>query len=156
MAGKEKMFSNDDDKLRKKNLATVKKYMAMCGSRLERHKLFTDDCTWGLAYSETGGPQYVSGIENVKKMDIWNTTCFPDWAWSNVKIYQTQDPNYFWVDCDGSGQAFFPDYPPVTHSCHFVHSFEMEDGKIKFYREFMNPVKELMDFGLKIPQLKRG
>lgn len=96
-----------DHELRSKNLETVKKYMAMTGSRLNRHKLFTDDCTSGLAYSETGGSMYVTGIENVAKMDEWNTRCFPDWKWENVKIYQTQDPNYFWVECDGSGKHGF-------------------------------------------------
>jgi len=141
--------------LRSKNLETVNKYMSMTGSRLNRHRLFTDNCTSGLAYSETGGPIYVTGIENVAKMDEWNTKCFPDWKWENIKIYQTQDPNYFWVECDGSGEARFTDYPPVKHSAHFIHSFEMEDGKIKAYREFFNPVKELMDFGFEIPRLKR-
>ena len=98
---------NTDIELRVKNLETVKKYMAMTGSRLNRHKLFTDNCTSGLSYSETGGPMYVNGIENVAKMDEWNTRCFPDWSWENVNIYQTQDPNYFWVECEGSGEARF-------------------------------------------------
>jgi hypothetical protein len=138
-----------------KNLATVKKYFAMEGPRLNRHKLFTDNCTWGLAFSETGGPINVSGINDLAKMDEWNTRCFPDWKWRNVKIFQTQDPNYFWVECDGSGKALFPGYPPVIHSAHFIHSFEMIDGKIKAYREFFNPVKELLDFGFQIPHLKR-
>ncbi len=127
----------------------------MSGSRLDRHKLFTQDCTSGLAFSETGKPMYVSGIENVARMDEWNTMCFPDWKWRNVKIYQTQNPNYFWVECNGSGQALFPGYPPVKHSAHFIHSFEMMDGKIKVYREFFNPIKELIDFGFKVPRLKR-
>jgi len=155
MPAKEKIFCKDNE-LRAKNLATVQKYMAMNGPRLDRHKLFTEDCTSGLAFSETGGPLFVSGIEEVAKMDEWNTRCFPDWKWENVRIFQTQDPNYFWVECDGSGQALFADYPPVKHATHFIHSFEMEDGKIKVYREFMNPVKELLDFGFKIPQLKRN
>ena len=38
---------------------------------------------------------------------------------------------------------------------HLVRSISTVEGKIKVYREFMNPVKELLDFGFKIPQLKR-
>jgi len=151
----EKTFSHDDDKLRSKNLATVKKYISMVVPRLNRHKLFTDDCTWGLGFSERGRPIYVKGIKKLAKMDEMNTRCFPDWKWRNIKIFQTQDPNFFWVECDGSGNALFSSYPPTRHSAHFIHSFEMENGKIKFYREFFNPVKELLDFGFKVPQLKR-
>ncbi len=151
----ENSFSSKDKELRKKNLATVKKYMSMVGSRLNRHKLFTDDGTWGRGFTEAGDSDYVKGIENLAKMDEMNTRCFPDWQWTNIRIFETQDPNFFWVECDGAGKALFPGYPPTIHSAHFIHSFEMEDGKIRFYREFFNPVKELMDFGYKIPQLKR-
>jgi hypothetical protein len=53
-----KVFPGDEDKLREKNLATVKIYMSMVRPRLDRHRLFTADCPSGLAFSETGGPQY--------------------------------------------------------------------------------------------------
>lgn len=151
----EMMYSHDEDKLRLKNLATVKKYLKMSGSRLDRHKLFTDDCIWGRGFTEAGDTEQIKGSANLAKTDEWNTRCFPDWKWTNIIIFQTQDPNYFWAECDGSGQAIFPGYPPTVHSAHFLHSFEMDNGKIKVYREFFNPVKELLDFGYKVPQLKR-
>jgi phenazine biosynthesis protein len=157
MAETDRIFSHDDDAVRMKNLAAVKAYFQLQeAARAARHTLFVDDCTWGLAYSETGGPQIVSGIDELKRMDERNVSRFPDWKWTDVRIFHTQDPNYFWVECYGSGQALFPDYPPVIHSAHFVHSFEMTDGKIKHYREFFNPIKELKDFGLEVPVLKRG
>jgi phenazine biosynthesis protein len=153
----DKMFSQEDAELRMKNLATVKLYFRTdLDARRNRHQLFAEDCSWGLAFSETGGPVTISGMDELKKMDEWNVTCFPDWQWTDVRIFQTQDPGFFWVECQGSGKAIFKDYPPVIHSAHFVHRFELVDGKIRNYREFFNPVKELKDFGLEVPQLKRA
>jgi hypothetical protein len=155
MSEKTNVFSQDDNELRQLNLATVEKYMNMNGPRLNRYKLFTDDCQIISPFTEYGEPETFSGIEQVAQRDKDTTEIFPDWTWSNVKIFQTQDLNYFWVECDGGGQAFLPGHPPAHHSDHFIHSFQMENGKIKVYREFRNPVKELMDFGLEIPHLKK-
>ncbi len=57
--------------------------------------------------------------------------CFPDWEWYNINIFGTDDPNHFWVECDGHGKILFPGYPEGYYENHFLHSFELDDGKIK-------------------------
>ena len=51
---------------------------------------------------------------------MWSLKCFPDWEWYNIKVFETDDPNHFWVECDGHGKILFPGYPEgyyETTSC---------------------------------------
>ncbi len=74
---------------------------------------------------------------------MWSLKCFPDWEWYNIKVFETDDPNHFWVECDGHGKILFPGYPEGYYENHFLHSFELDDGKIKRNREFMNVFQQL-------------
>ena len=81
---------------------------------------------------------------------------FPDWERTNVEIFDTQDPNRFWVECDGAGEIRYPAYPPGHYRNHFIHSFLFEDGRIKQQREFMNPFQQLRALGIAVPTIDRG
>ncbi|CAD5199071.1 hypothetical protein, partial [Pseudomonas sp. FEN] len=52
-------------------------------------------------------------------------------------------PNHFWVESDGRGSVNMPGYPKGYCENHYIHSFELEDGRIKRNREFMNPFQQL-------------
>ncbi|MGV8314608.1 phenazine biosynthesis protein PhzB, partial [Pseudomonas aeruginosa] len=45
-----------------------------------------------------------------------------DWEWYNINIFGTDDPNHFWVECDGHGKILFPGYPEGYYENHFLHS----------------------------------
>ena len=70
--------------------------------------------------------------------------------------HETRDPNQFWVECDGEGEIRYPDYPVGTYRNHFIHSFELEDGRIRRNREFMNPFRQLRALGIEVPEVRRG
>lgn len=144
--------------LRRLNRATVEEYLRVTEgeARLQRHLLCTDDARGGLWTTDTGEPIAVSGQENIYRMAAWSLTCFPDWRWSNIEIFETQDPNWFWVECDGEGQIIFPDYEPGYYKNHFIHSFRLNNGKIKEIREFMNPCQQMRALGIEVPLVKRG
>ncbi|MCS8378178.1 phenazine biosynthesis protein PhzA, partial [Pseudomonas aeruginosa] len=38
---------------------------------------------------------------------------------------------------------------------HYIHSFELENGRIKRNREFMNPIQKLRALGIAVPQIQR-
>ncbi|TDC98384.1 PhzA/PhzB family protein [Actinomadura sp. 7K507] len=142
--------------LRRQNRATVEKYMNTRGQdRLRRHLLFTEDGVGGLWTNDTGRPIVISGRDRLAEHAIWSLKCFPDWAWINIEVFETQDPNFFWVECDGEGAIRFPGYPEGHYTNHFLHSFRFEDGKIKQQREFMNPFEQLRALGIAVPQVKR-
>ena len=149
-------LSPDDHTLRTLHRAVIEDYFSRRGeARLTRYQLFTEDGSGGLWTNDTGGPIAAHGHEALKAHGAWSLKCFPDWQWLNVQIYETQDPNRFWVECDGEGQILFPGYPPGIYRNHFIHSFLMENGKIKQGREFMNPYEQMRALGIPFPAIRR-
>jgi phenazine biosynthesis protein len=149
-------FVNDAD-LRQKNRSIVADYMSRKGeNRLTRYRLFDDEGSAGLWTSDTGEAIVSRGHDKLKAHGEWSLRMFPDWEWKNVEIYETQDPNQFWVECDGEGQILYPDYPPGYYKNHFIHSFRLENGRILQNREFMNPFQQLRALGIDVPKVRRG
>jgi hypothetical protein len=145
-----------DAQLRRRHRAVVEDYMSRkAEGRLTRYLLFTPDGVGGLWTNDTLEPIVSRGHEGLKAHGVWSLQCFPDWEWKNVEVYETQDPNRFWVECDGEGQILFPGYPPGHYCNHFIHTFLMENGKIKQQREFMNPFRQLHALGIPIPRVRR-
>ncbi|MEU1005624.1 PhzA/PhzB family protein [Streptomyces tibetensis] len=146
-----------DRDLRARHRAVVADYMSRKGeNRLTRYLLFTEDGSAGLYTSDTGEPVTSQGHETLKAHGEWSLRMFPDWEWKNVEIFETQDPDRFWVECDGEGRILYPDYPPGYYRNHFIHSFLLEDGRIKQQREFMNPFQQLRALGIEVPKINRG
>lgn len=147
----------DEVELRRKNRLTIEDYMSRKGEgRLTRYQLFVEEGSGGLWTADTLEPIVSRGHEGLKAHGQWSLKCFPDWEWKNIEIFETQDPNRFWVECDGEGQILFPGYPAGYYRNHFIHSFLMENGKIKQNREFMNPYQQLRALGIAIPEIKRS
>jgi len=146
----------DETELRRRNRAVVADYMSRKGQgRLTRYQLFTEDGSGGLWTGDTLEPIVSRGRDKLKAHGEWSLKCFPDWEWINVEIFETQDPNRFWVECDGEGQILFPGYPPGIYRNHFIHAFLLDDGKIVQNREFMNPFNQLRALGINVPVIKR-
>ncbi len=102
----------DAVELRRKNRETVVKYMNTKGQdRLRRHELFVEDGCGGLWTTDTGSPIVIRGKDKLAEHAVWSLKCFPDWEWYNIKVFETDDPNHFWVECDGHGKILFPGYP---------------------------------------------
>ena len=76
--------------------------------RLQRHSLFVEDGCAGNWTTESGEPLVFRGHESLRRLAEWLERCFPDWEWHNVRIFETEDPNHFWVECDGRGKALVP------------------------------------------------
>ncbi|MBT2490562.1 PhzA/PhzB family protein [Streptomyces sp. ISL-96] len=146
----------DETELRAHNRAIVERYMTTLGEdRLKRHLLFTEDGIGGLWTSDSGEPIVTRGRDRLGEHAVWSLRCFPDWVWTNIEIFDTQDPNRFWVECDGEGKIIFPGYPEGHYENHFIHSFLFENGKIKAQREFMNPARQFQALGIALPEIKR-
>ncbi|MFJ4682097.1 PhzA/PhzB family protein [Streptomyces sp. NPDC088789] len=142
--------------LRRRNRRTVETYMNTRGQdRLRRHELFTEDGRGGLWTTDTGAPIEITSRDRLAAHAVWSLRCFPDWEWYDIRIFETQDPNHFWVECEGRGQIRFPGYPPGHYQNHFLHSFELEDGRITRNREFMNPYAQLRALGIPVPRIRR-
>jgi len=142
--------------LRKRHRAVVEDYMSRRGEgRLTRYQLFAEDGSAGLWTNDTLQPIVSSSHAVLKRHGVWSLQCFPDWEWRNVHIFETQDPNYWIVECDGAGKILFPGYEPGYYENHFFHTFLLDDGKIKEQREFMNPYRQMQALGIPITQIRR-
>ena len=122
---------------------------------MQRPSLFVEDGCAGIWTTESVEPLVFRGHESLRRLAEWLERCFPDWEWHNVRIVETEDPNHFWVECDGRGKALVPGYPQGYCENHYIHSFELENGRIKRNREFMNPMQKLRALGIAVPQIKR-
>lgn len=146
-----------DARTRRLNREVVADYMSRHDEgRLTRYQLFAEDAIAGLWTTDTGQPVATRGLDKLKDHGEWSLRIFPDWVWINVELFDTQDPNRFWVECDGEGQILFPDYPAGHYRNHFLHSFVLRDQKIVEQREFMNPFEQLRSLGIPVPEIKRG
>lgn len=148
-------FATDLD-LRARNRATVERYLSMNGQeRLERYQLFAEDGRGGLATTDDLKPMQAVGREALRNADAFNSEFFPDWRWWDIEIFETQDPNRFWAECMGGGQILFPAYPPGKYENRYIHSFELRDGLIVNYLEYMNPCAEMRALGIPVPKVER-
>ncbi|SFO01133.1 PhzA/PhzB family protein [Xenorhabdus japonica] len=146
-----------DNEVQQHNRLIVEKYMNTKGQdRLKRHELFTEDGCGGLWTTDTGEPIMTKSKARLAEHAVWSLKCFPDWHWYNIVIFDTQDPNIFWVECDGKGIIRFEGYPEGMYENHFIHYFEFENGKIKIQREFMNPCQQFKALGVDLPKINRG
>ncbi|WP_159941357.1 MULTISPECIES: PhzA/PhzB family protein [unclassified Nocardiopsis] len=146
-----------ESEVREYNRRIVKQYMETRGQdRLKRHLLFAEDGVGGLWTNDTGKPIAIRGRNRLGEHAVWSLKCFPDWVWTNVKIFDTQDPNFFWVECDGEGLIRFEGYPEGRYENHFIHSFLFEGGEIIQQREFMNPFEQLRALGIPVPTIRRA
>jgi phenazine biosynthesis protein len=145
-------LSQEAERLRQKNLRTVEYYMTLRGPkrRDKRAPLFAEDAGFELTFTAACVPFEKSAMD-------WNTVgdreMFPDWGFHDSRIYQTQDPNMFFVECDGRGRMILEDDPDPerTYENHYIISFEMEEGKIKRLREIHNPCCLMKALGIPIP-----
>jgi hypothetical protein len=64
---------------------------------------------------------------------IFDAKSFPDWKYSTLKVYSTQDPNLFFVEAAGSGTFFRNGNPAATprqYSSTYIDVLTMQEGKI--------------------------
>ena len=145
-----KLFPDEHLALRKKNFETVKQWMEL-GLSPKSTDLYAEEFTTGVAYDFGEIPMRITDRKMQAALDAMNAEIYPDWEWSNPVLMQSDDPNLFMVECDGKGTQLKDGKPFGTHKDHYIHRFEMEDGKIKNYLEFNSPLNELREMGMVIP-----
>jgi ketosteroid isomerase-like protein len=146
------------DQLRKGHRRIVERYLHSGHGEdlLHRHELFCEDGISGLWTSDSGSPVFAQGRESIARYDLWSAEHFPDWQWHDIRIWQTDDPQQLWAECDGEGTVVLPGHPAVHYANHFIYSFEMRDGLILREREFMNPITEMHALGMHTPTIDLG
>ncbi|GAA2928840.1 phenazine biosynthesis protein PhzB [Streptomyces thioluteus] len=149
------VFTSDLE-LRARNREAVEKYLRTgAEARLERYTLYTEDGETALFYTDIGRPIVVKGRDRLKRHNELSLQVLPDWEWIDVRIYETQDPNVIWVECDGEGTIRFPQYPEGHYRNHFIHGFTLDNGQIKSSREYANPIEHMRSLSIETPHINR-
>lgn len=132
----------DNEALRKKNLETIYKFLECKGPerRITRAPLFTPD---GRKEMELRiGEKVIMQDQPFQQWLDETAEMFPDWGFYDNTIFQTEDPNIFLVKSNGRGcEVHGGVSTPV--SSFYINEFLMEDGKIKRFRETLNPCEKL-------------
>ncbi|MER7705290.1 PhzA/PhzB family protein [Kitasatospora sp. NPDC097605] len=149
------IFTDHHD-LRARNRRAVERYLETGPqARLSRYTLYTEDGTAALFYTDIGRPIVVTGREKLKRHNELSLEVLPDWQWSDVRLYETQDPDLIMVECDGEGTIRFPGYPEGRYRNHFIHGFSLRDGLIAASREYTNPIEHMKSLGIRTPHIRR-
>lgn len=149
--------SAGDADRRARNLRTVERYLETgIAERLERYRLYTEDGSAALWFTDTGEPIVVQGRENLRKHGALSIEVLPDWRWYDASVIETSDPDTVWVECRGEGTIRFPGYPEGHYRNRFLHCFELDDGMIVRSREISNPVEQMRSLGIDVPGIERG
>lgn len=137
---------------RQKNMETVKTFLSLTGRERgeKRVPLYADDCFFELPFTNNlihkdcryEGKERVAYLETEIR-----ATLFPDWAFSDIRYYETQDPSVILVFCNGKGSFCKSGEDPRPYENQYVLYFRMEDGKIKALRQFQNPYEIARMFG---------
>jgi len=142
------------EELRKKNLKTVEYYMTLRGMerREKRAPLFAENAAFELTFTAECVPDSRTAME---WNNVGDSEDFPDWGFYNAEIYQTQNPDMLFVECDGRGKLIIKGDADKNrvYENHYIISFEMEDGKIKRLREIHNPCCLMKALGIPIPKV---
>lgn len=125
----------DNYELRKMNIRAVEEYLSTGGPErhLPRLNMFTDD---GLVQ----GPPFIGeGIFDFKDFN-GPPDSIPSYAMYDHEIYQCSDPNKFVARLIGRGfsDKFDKHGTVIGYVNYFLHTFEMDNGKIKLIRETVN------------------
>jgi phenazine biosynthesis protein len=117
---------------RDSNRATVARFFELPIGEA-RARLYADD---GVKQLPALGIQW-PGLDGQLKNNMQNVGRYPGWKWSDVTIWNTDDPTVFWVEASG---ATAPGMKP-EYSNHYVMQFVVRGGKIRLFREFGAPVR---------------
>jgi len=76
-----------------------------------------------------------------------------DWVFYDQTVHFTDDPNYLIIENYGHGKQLASNGEYVAYQNHYIHTFKMENGLIKEYREITNPLNLYKAFGLQLPHM---
>ncbi|MFO1400854.1 MAG: PhzA/PhzB family protein [Steroidobacteraceae bacterium] len=114
------------------NRATVVRFFALpIGAG--RARLYATD---GVKQLPALGIQW-PGLDAQLRNNEQNRGRYPGWKWSDVVIWNTDDPTVFWVEASG---ATAPGAEPA-YANHYVMQFVVRGGRIVLFREFGAPVR---------------
>ena len=140
-------LKDKDNETRELNRSVVQKFFEIDFEKVST--LFTEDGVKIIPWYPQK-PAIWRGRDAIHKNGVSNKELFAGWKYDKIEIYGTDDPNHFWVLCNGSGEQFIKGAPKV-YSNSYVLSFLLQDGLIKEFKEFFSPLGLYESLGIDVP-----
>ncbi len=138
------------DELRKRNRSVVEKFYELGH---DANVLFADNGVKIIPWYPPNGISW-TGRNKLDQNFQSNKSYFPDFNWDEIRIFETDDPNYFWVECSGRGEQIVSGKAEIYMN-QYINSFLIEDGQIKEFREFFSPLNLYNSFGIEVSPLMK-
>jgi ketosteroid isomerase-like protein len=146
------------DEIRHKNMETIKKFLALDGVG-DTDQFFADGGSFEQTFPFYGDaptkmvvskkqPQAAQPAPQQAEGSMPELTI--DWKFYDETVYYTNDPNYIIIENYGSGKQLAQNGKYVPYSNHYFHTFRMENGLIKEYREITNPLNLYKAFNIPV------
>lgn len=145
--------------LRALNLKKMKEFLSFHGpDRGEaRMAFFTEDCSFSCPYYFGGQAMRKEGLAAMEELEKKNVAVYPDWQFQIDKIHETTDPSIFWLEVHGMGRIEMgEDKEKGYGSTPMVLYFHMENGKVREWREYFNPLTVYNLTGTPYPEFRYG
>jgi ketosteroid isomerase-like protein len=144
------------DEVRHKNIETIKKFLALDGVG-DTDQFFADGGSFEQTfpfYGDAPTKMVVSKKQPQAAPQQQAEGSMPeltiDWKFFDETVYYTNDPNYIIIENYGSGKQLAQNGEYVPYSNHYFHTFRMENGLIKEYREITNPLNLYKAFNIPV------
>lgn len=146
------------DETRRKNMETIKKFLALDGVG-DTDQFFADGGSFEQTFPFYGDaptkmvvskiqPQAAQQAPHQAEGSMPELTI--DWKFFDETVYYTNDPNYIIIENYGSGKQLAQNGEYVPYSNHYFHTFRMQNGLIKEYREITNPLNLYKAFSIPV------
>jgi polyisoprenoid-binding protein YceI/ketosteroid isomerase-like protein len=141
--------SANADGIRQRNMETIRNFLALDGMG-DTTQFFADGGVFEqtfpfygdaptrmvIAKNEGAAPKESSGRPPEGEMPELTI----DWKFFDETVHYTDDPNYIIIENYGSGKQLAATGEYVPYANHYFHTFRMESGLIREYREITNPL----------------
>lgn len=140
----------EQEKKRLNNLAVCKHYLTLKGPNrdIERMEICTEDAyislPFGFGLDDPRNPSKRILTKDRAESVLAGapSSWYPDWSLHDGVVYSTDEPDIFFIECDGRGMKYDPRYSePCYYRNHYILCINMVDGKIQGVREVFNPFK---------------
>ena len=148
------MYQNTEEamKLREENRKIVERYFTE--TPRDPKVFYNMTATFRVPFFYDGetllNPELPEGAKTQRQK---NHRLFGDTVLYNIKIYGTDDPNFFWTFHMGKTQIMRQDGKYYNYENSYVQSFRFENGKIEEIAEYANPLRLMDGFGIEHPEL---
>jgi len=148
--------------LRKLNCETIREFISAKTDeeRLARLDLFTDRARYGAnlpgGIDVEGYAPSLMEKQTLKKCLEWSVRYLPEQVFVNPVLYQTIDPERYYVIARHEGYIDFPAYGRKRYNNNvFLLKFVMNEGLIQEYFEYSNMLKTYEALEVQIPAVEK-